>query len=82
MAAYAAQQAKFAEEGYAVFEGVLAGELLDLLRAECAAFVAREDARMDAAGVATLGISHRGKRYFATSANAKPRRCAGCCSAR
>jgi len=65
MAAYAAQQAKFAEEGYAVFEGVLAGELLELLRAECAAFVAREDARMDAAGVDTLGISHRGKRYFA-----------------
>ncbi len=28
-------------------------------------FVAREDARMDAAGVDSLGISHRGKRYFA-----------------
>ncbi|HEX7944949.1 MAG TPA: phytanoyl-CoA dioxygenase family protein [Phenylobacterium sp.] len=62
---YAAQKAQFAEEGYAVFEGVLVGEHLDLLRAECAAFVAREDARMDEAGVDTLGISHRGKRYFA-----------------
>ncbi len=41
------------------------GELLDLLRAQCDAFVAREDARMDAAGADTLGISHRGKRYFA-----------------
>jgi ectoine hydroxylase-related dioxygenase (phytanoyl-CoA dioxygenase family) len=55
----------FQTEGYAVFEGVLAGAALDLLRAECARFVAREDARMDAAGVDTLGLSHRGKRYFA-----------------
>src|SRR6185369_11759239 len=62
---YDAQKQQFAEEGYAVFEGLLRGELLDLLRDECAAFVAREDARMDAAGVDTLGISHRGKRYFA-----------------
>lgn len=56
---------QFAEQGYCVFEGVLRGELLELLRAQCAAFVAREDARMDAAGVDTLGISHRGRRYFA-----------------
>jgi hypothetical protein len=48
-----------------VFEGILRGELLDLLRAQSDAFVAREDARMDAAGVDTLGISHRSKRYFA-----------------
>lgn len=62
---YEAQREQFATEGYAVFEHVLAGDLLDLLREQCAAFVAREDARMDAAGVDTLGISHRGKRYFA-----------------
>jgi hypothetical protein len=59
------QREQFAREGYVVFERVLEGELLDLLREQCAAFVAREDARMDAAGVDTLGISHRGKRYFA-----------------
>jgi ectoine hydroxylase-related dioxygenase (phytanoyl-CoA dioxygenase family) len=59
------QREQFATEGYAVFEGALKGELLDLLREQCAAFVAREDARMDAAGVDTIGISHRGKRYFA-----------------
>jgi hypothetical protein len=59
------QREQFAREGYAVFERALEGELLDLLREQCAAFVAREDARMDAAGVDTLGISHRGKRYFA-----------------
>jgi ectoine hydroxylase-related dioxygenase (phytanoyl-CoA dioxygenase family) len=62
---HAAQARDFAEQGYAVFPGVLAGEALALLRQECDAFVAREDARMDAAGVDTIGISHRGKRYFA-----------------
>lgn len=59
------QRQQFATEGYAVFERALAGDLLDLLRDQCAAFVAREDARMDAAGVESLGLSHRGKRYFA-----------------
>lgn len=62
---YSDQSRQFAEQGYAVFPGALAGEALALLRAECDSFVAREDARMDAAGVDTLGISHRGKRYFA-----------------
>lgn len=59
------QGEQFAREGYAVFERVLAGDALELLRAECDAFVARENQRMDALGVDTIGISHRGKRYFA-----------------
>ncbi|MBC9033056.1 phytanoyl-CoA dioxygenase family protein [Sphingomonas sp. JC676] len=59
------QKAQFAEQGYAVFDHALNGDLLTLLRSQCDAFVAREDARMDAAGSDTLGISHRGKRYFA-----------------
>lgn len=59
------QAAQFASDGYAVFERALSGEALALLRGECDAFVAREDARMDALGVDTIGISHRGKRYFA-----------------
>jgi ectoine hydroxylase-related dioxygenase (phytanoyl-CoA dioxygenase family) len=62
---FAAQAEQFAEQGYAVFERALAGEALDLLRAECDAFVAREDAKMDAAGVDRIDLSHRGKRYFA-----------------
>lgn len=62
---YEDQARQFREQGYAVFPGALAGEALALLRGECDAFVAREDARMDAAGVDTIGISHRGKRYFA-----------------
>lgn len=62
---YEPQREQFATQGYAVFERVLEGELLDMLREQCADFVAREDARMDEKGVDTLGISHRGKRYFA-----------------
>ena len=56
------QSRQFAEQGFAVFPGVLAGAPLELLRAECDAFVAREDARMDEMGVDTIGISHRGNR--------------------
>lgn len=55
----------FAELGYAAFPRAIPDDLLDLLRGQCDAFVAREDARMDLLGVDTLGISHRGKRYFA-----------------
>ena len=46
-------------------EGVLNGPMLDMLREQCSTFIAREDARMDALGVDTVGITHRGKRYFA-----------------
>jgi len=59
------QRKQFAEDGYAVFERVLEGPMLDLLREQCARFVAREDARMDQFGVDRIGISHRGRRYFA-----------------
>ncbi|SNS16936.1 Phytanoyl-CoA dioxygenase (PhyH) [Sphingomonas laterariae] len=62
---FANQAEQFAADGYAVFDRVLAGEPLELLRAECDAFVAREDAKMDAAGVDRIDLSHRGKRYFA-----------------
>ncbi len=62
---FEAEQDRFERDGYAVFERALSGDALDLLRAECDAFVAREDARMDALGVDTIGISHRGTRYFA-----------------
>jgi ectoine hydroxylase-related dioxygenase (phytanoyl-CoA dioxygenase family) len=62
---YDQQKTQFAEEGYAVFEGALAGPMLDLLRDQCESFIAREDAKMDDLGVDSLGITHRGKRYFA-----------------
>ena len=56
--------ARFAEDGYAVFAGALTA-YLPVLRGACDSFVAREDARMDAAGVDSIGITHRGLRYFA-----------------
>jgi ectoine hydroxylase-related dioxygenase (phytanoyl-CoA dioxygenase family) len=59
------QADQFAARGYAVFENLLGPDQLETLRAECGRFVAREDARMDAAGVDSLGLSHRGTRYFA-----------------
>jgi ectoine hydroxylase-related dioxygenase (phytanoyl-CoA dioxygenase family) len=62
---YQTQADQFARDGYTIFEGALDESLLALLRVECDDFIAREDARMDIAGVDTLGINHRGKRYFA-----------------
>lgn len=62
---FASQKEHYAAEGYAVFEGVLTGAMLGMLREQCSQFIAREDARMDALGVDSIGISHRGRRYFA-----------------
>ena len=63
--AFSAQSEQFATEGYAVFERVLEGTMLQMLRQQCSSFIAREDARMDTLGVDTIGITHRGRRYFA-----------------
>src|SRR5262245_36722567 len=62
---YEQQREQFARDGYAVFEKALVGEQLEMLREQCDSFVAREDAKMNELGVDTLGITHRGKRYFA-----------------
>jgi ectoine hydroxylase-related dioxygenase (phytanoyl-CoA dioxygenase family) len=39
--------------------------MLDMLREQCSLFIQREDARMDVLGVDSIGITHRGRRYFA-----------------
>ncbi len=62
---YDQQREQFATEGYAVFEAALVGPMLDLLREQCESFIAREDAKMDEMGVDSIGITHRGRRYFA-----------------
>ncbi len=62
---FEAQRRRFDQDGYAVFDRLLTAEHLELLRGQCNAFVAHEDRRMDALGVDTLGITHRGRRYFA-----------------
>jgi len=59
-----AQREQFAAEGYVVLESVLAPAQLEALREECARFVAAKDAEMDALGVDTLKLNHRGSRYF------------------
>lgn len=62
---FKAQCDQFKTEGYAVFERVLEGELLEILRGQCAEMVARADAHLEALGVDSDGITHRGNRYFA-----------------
>ena len=62
---FESQRHQFATEGYAVFAGALTSAMLDMLRDQCSLFIRREDARMDALGVDSIGITHRGRRYFA-----------------
>lgn len=57
-------EAQYSEEGYMVLESVIPPGMLDLLREECAYFLGYYDGQMDAAGEATQGLSHRGRRYF------------------
>jgi ectoine hydroxylase-related dioxygenase (phytanoyl-CoA dioxygenase family) len=57
---------QFAEDGYFILEDVIDAPTLAMLRGECAHFVAREDAKMDALGVDVLDITHRNKRYHAS----------------
>jgi ectoine hydroxylase-related dioxygenase (phytanoyl-CoA dioxygenase family) len=65
---------QFVEQGYTVFKSALGGDLLDILRDECRYFMAREDARLDALGRDSDGITHRGRRYFAGECQrARPR---------
>jgi len=56
---------QFRENGYCIFNDAVSGDLLALLREECAYFVEREDRKMDVLGVDQMGITHRGKRYHA-----------------
>ncbi|MYD99572.1 MAG: phytanoyl-CoA dioxygenase family protein [Gammaproteobacteria bacterium] len=54
----------FDRHGFVVLESVIDSATLDMLREECAVFVARTDAWLDKQGMDTFGITHRGKRYF------------------
>jgi ectoine hydroxylase-related dioxygenase (phytanoyl-CoA dioxygenase family) len=65
MPLYQKQAEQFHADGYAVFEGVLDAAILEMLREQCRAAVAREDARLDQLGVDSYLLTHRGKRYFA-----------------
>jgi ectoine hydroxylase-related dioxygenase (phytanoyl-CoA dioxygenase family) len=55
---------QFRDEGYFVLDRVLTDEQLELLRGGAQYSIDKLDAAMDAAGTDSLGINHRGKRYF------------------
>ena len=58
--------AQFRDEGYFVLDSVLTDEQLELLRGGAQYSIDKLDAAMDAAGTDSLGINHRGKRYFSS----------------
>ncbi|MEX2188196.1 MAG: phytanoyl-CoA dioxygenase family protein [Pirellulales bacterium] len=55
---------QYRTRGFFVLDSVIPPAHLELLRSTCAAAIADMDARMDREGVDTLGINHRGRRYF------------------
>jgi len=55
---------RFRREGYMILPGVIPIDVLTMLREECSYFLGYCDAQMDAKGVQTEGLSHRGRRYF------------------
>jgi hypothetical protein len=60
----AAQRDLYRNEGYMILPGVIPAGMLTMLREECSYYLGYYDSMMDAKGVQTEGISHRGKRYF------------------
>lgn len=55
---------QYATDGYFVLESVVGEADLELLRTCCEKSIAEMDAQMDQEGTDTLGINHRGRRYF------------------
>ena len=47
-----------------ILPAVIPPDMLEMLREECSYYLGYYDSMMDAKGVQTQGISHRGKRYF------------------
>ena len=67
----------FRRDGFVVLRSVIDDAMLDMLRAECAVFVARTDAWLDRRGADVFGITHRGKRYFIANRYRDSERMAG-----
>src|SRR6185436_15849742 len=59
-----AQRDLYQQEGYMILPGVIPPDLLEMLREECSYYLGYFDALMDSKGTQTVGITHRGKRYF------------------
>src|SRR5690349_8676639 len=58
------QRESYKKEGFMILPGVIPAPMLEMLREECSYYLGYYDSMMDAKGVQTEGISHRGKRYF------------------
>lgn len=58
---------RYQKDGFFVLERVIPQRHLDMLRAECARYVAMIDAQMDCEGVDVLGINRRNSRYFVSN---------------
>ena len=59
-----ADRRAFDRNGFVLLRSVIDPDTLAMLREECAVFVGRTDAWLDARGLDVLGITHRGRRYF------------------
>ena len=66
-----AHRQQYKEQGYFIVEHAISKAHLDLLRDTAGAAVGSITAEMDEKGVDTLGINHRGKRYFVGQSYAK-----------
>ena len=55
---------QYRTDGYFVIDRALTSEQLNLLQQTCSTAITQMDQEFDAAGKDTLGINHRGKRYF------------------
>lgn len=58
------QRQLYRDEGYMILPGVIPPAMLGMLREECSYYLGYYDSLMDAKGVKTENLSHRGKRYF------------------
>jgi ectoine hydroxylase-related dioxygenase (phytanoyl-CoA dioxygenase family) len=59
-----AQRRQYHDEGYFILERAISPDVLEMLRGECSAFIAKRNGEMDAAGVNELGSDIRDNRYF------------------
>ncbi len=55
---------QYRTEGYMILPGVIPEDMLAMLREECSYFLGYNDAELDLSQTPTVGITHRGKRYF------------------
>jgi ectoine hydroxylase-related dioxygenase (phytanoyl-CoA dioxygenase family) len=58
------QRERYQNEGFMILPEVIPAEMLQMLREECSYYLGYYDSIMDAKGLQTEKLSHRGKRYF------------------